>query len=79
MDKGSLIRTVLLAIALINQLLVAFGISPLPLGDDILELFISTTYTVVIALITWWKNNYISKRGQAQKKVLQDNGLTTAK
>ena len=75
MDKGSLIRTLVLAIALINQLLTASGKSPLPIKDETVDLLVSSVFTVVVAIWTWWKNNYISKKGQQQKEVLKDNKL----
>lgn len=75
MDRMSLIRTVILAIALINQILVISGKSPLPLDDANVELTISTIFTIITSLWTWWKNNYISRVGQEQKEVLQDHDL----
>ncbi|MCT0501743.1 SPP1 phage holin family protein, partial [Lactococcus cremoris] len=33
-DKGTLTRTVLLWLAIINQILTALGINPLPLDDN---------------------------------------------
>lgn len=75
MDKGSLIRTLVLAIALINQLLTASGKSPLPIEDETVDLLVSSTFTVVVSIWTWWKNNYISKKGLKQKEVLEDKKL----
>lgn len=75
MDKNSLIRTVILAIALVNQLLTAAGKSPLPVDDATIENLISTTFTTVVAIWTWWKNNYISNKGKAQKEALKEKNL----
>lgn len=75
MDKASVIRTVVLALALINQILVMLGYSPLPIEDKQIETVISTVFTIVASLWTWWKNNYLGKKGKAQKKVLEDVGL----
>lgn len=52
-DKGTLTRTVLLWLAIINQILTALGINPLPLDDNT----VSTVITTVFALWAWWKNN----------------------
>ncbi|WP_339215550.1 phage holin [Ornithinibacillus sp. FSL M8-0202] len=79
MDKGTVIRTVLLFVALINQLLVIFGKSPLPLDSETLELLISSLFTTVTALNTWFKNNYITKKGLQQRDVLREKGLINAK
>lgn len=55
--KGTIIRTILLAVALVNQILTIAGKSPLPISDEQLETLVSTAITVVIAVINWWKNN----------------------
>ncbi|MNI85063.1 Phage lysis protein, holin [compost metagenome] len=76
MDKASVVRTVVLAIAMTNQLLTAAGKSPLPIEDETVDVLISTGFTVVVSVWTWWKNNYISKKGQEQKQVLERHDLT---
>lgn len=55
--KGTIIRTILLAVALVNQILTIAGKSPLPISDEQIETLVSTAITVVIAVINWWKNN----------------------
>jgi SPP1 family holin len=75
MDKGSIIRTIVLFVALANQFLVMNGMSPLPIADEQIEMVGSTLFTIVASLITWYKNNYITKKGQAQKIVLKRNNL----
>ena len=59
-SKGTLIRTIILALALINQVLAMFGISPLNIADDDISTVISTAWTIVAAIIAWWKNNSFS-------------------
>ncbi|TKV23550.1 phage holin, partial [Citrobacter sp. TBCS-11] len=51
-DKGTLTRTILLWLAILNQILTALGINPLPLDDNT----VSTVITTVFALWAWWKN-----------------------
>ncbi|WP_338712556.1 phage holin [Bacillus pumilus] len=82
-DKGTVIRTVLLLIALINQGLIMFGKTPLPLDEesvnnlaDVLYVACSTLFTTVMTLITWFKNNYVTSKGKQQKEVLKKKGLT---
>ena len=53
----TIIRTICLALALINQLLSACGKSPLPIKDEQVEVLVTTTITVAAALWAWWKNN----------------------
>jgi SPP1 family holin len=81
-DKGTGIRTVLLFIALLNQLLVAFNKAPLPISDQQVDTAYTVGSTIITALMAawaWFKNNYITKKGQKQKEVLKANGLTNSK
>ncbi|NPC91232.1 phage holin [Bacillus sp. WMMC1349] len=82
-DKGTVIRTVLLFIALINQTLMMFGKGALPISEDqvntvadALYLVGSTVFTIVTSIVAWYKNNYVTKKGKQQKEVLKQNGLT---
>ena len=56
-SAGTLARTIILVLALINQVLVISGHSVLPIQDDQIELVVSTIWTAVASLISWWKNN----------------------
>lgn len=56
-SQGTIIRTVLLLLAIINNILALFGKSPLPIESAELENIVSAIITMVISLITWWKNN----------------------
>lgn len=60
-SKGTIIRTALLLLAIINNVLALFGKAPLPITNEQLELIISTIFTVVMAVINWWKNNSFTK------------------
>ncbi|MGG1698641.1 phage holin [Bacillus zhangzhouensis] len=82
-DKGTVIRTVLLFIALVNQTLVMFGQTVLPIHEDQVQtageaFYIagSTIFTMVTAMIAWFKNNYVTYKGQLQKDALKQRGLT---
>jgi SPP1 family holin len=74
-DTGTIVRTVVLFVALINQGLAAFGYSALPFGDKEIELFISTIITVVTALISWWKDNNITRKARRNKELLKREGI----
>ncbi|WP_226570260.1 phage holin [Bacillus stratosphericus] len=82
-DKGTVIRTVLLFIALINQALIMFGKPVLPISEEqvntlteTLYLAFSMVFTLVTTLVAWFKNNYVTPKGQKQKEVLKQKGLT---
>lgn len=60
-STGTIIRTICLALALVNQLLSATGHAVLPIEDEQIEALITTGVTVVSAVIAWWKNNSFTK------------------
>lgn len=81
-DKGTVIRTVLLFMALINQALIVFGKPILPISEDQVTSLAETLYlagsmifTIVTTLIAWFKNNYVTDKGKLQKEVLKQKGL----
>ena len=54
---GTLARTIILALALINQILSATGHPVLPIEDAQIETLVTTGWTVVAAIVAYWKNN----------------------
>lgn len=54
---GTITRTVLLILALINQLLTVFGKSPLPFDDETITQLVSLGFTIATSILSWWKNN----------------------
>ena len=54
---GTIARTLILFLALINQLLSASGHAVIPIEDATIETLVSTTITIITALVAWWKNN----------------------
>jgi len=67
-DKGTLTRTILLWLAIINQILTALGINPLPLDDNT----VSTVITTVFALWAWWKNNSFTPHAKLADEFLKE-------
>jgi len=63
--KETALRIAVLFIALVNQFLVAFGISPVPFTSAEIEAFLSTLFTVVATLWTTWKNNDVTPEAHA--------------
>lgn len=51
------IRTVVLAVSLLNQVLTALGKNPLPFSDDAVYEALSAGVTAAASLWAWWKNN----------------------
>ncbi|MBU8728184.1 MULTISPECIES: phage holin [Bacillus] len=82
-DTGTVIRTVLLFMALINQTLILFGKPILPISEEqvtslaeTLYLAFSMIFTIVTTLVAWFKNNYVTHKGKQQKEILKEKGLT---
>ena len=69
-DKFTLIRTIILFIALTNQFLVVVGKSPLPIEHASIELLVSTLWTVITAIIAWWKNNSFTTKAIEAQEIL---------
>lgn len=56
-EKGTIVRTVVLVAALANQALTISGHSPLPFSEDEIAQGVSMLLTTVAAMAAWWKNN----------------------
>ena len=66
-SAGTITRTVLLFLSLINLVLGALGVSPIPVDSDQIAAVISSVFTVVMAIITWWKDNDITEKARERK------------
>lgn len=66
---GTLARTIILALALINQVLSASGHAVLPIEDAQVETLVSTAWTVIAAVIAWWKNSSFTSAAIVADKV----------
>ena len=56
-SAGTIARTIILALALLNQILTAFGCNVIDISDDTINTLVATAATVVTAVIAFWKNN----------------------
>lgn len=72
MKKETIIRTVFLFFALINQILTMLGINPLPWSNEQMYEGVSAIVTVVAAVWAWWKNNSFTKNAQEADAYLDD-------
>lgn len=60
-SAGTIARTVILILALINQILTSTGHSIIPISDEMITQVITLIFTIVTSLIAWWKNNSFTK------------------
>lgn len=56
-SKETIVRTVVLFVALLNTVLNACGKNPLPFSDDEVYTGVSAVVATVAAVWAWWKNN----------------------
>ena len=56
-EKMTIVRTLVLAFALINQVLTISGYNPLPFTDEDFGQAVSMVLTTGASLWAWWKNN----------------------
>lgn len=59
--SATIIRTIILAITLINTVLTMFGLNPLPFSEEEMYEGLSALATVVASLWAWWENNSFTK------------------
>ena len=68
---GTIARTIILALALINQVLSVTGHPVLPIEDAQVEPLVTTGWTVIAAMIAWWKNNSFTSAAKAGDEVMR--------
>ena len=71
-EKDTVIRTVVLSLAIINNGLALFGKSPIPIDNDTVVAVISFLFTTGSAIWTWWKNNSFTKTAIQADKYLDE-------
>lgn len=70
--KETIVRTLVLVFALVNQALIVFGKSPLPYTEETIGKGAYTAIAVGTSLWNWWKNNSFTKAAIEADKVLED-------
>ena len=53
----TIVRTIVLAATLLNQLLTMFGKNPLPFAENEFYSMLTAVVTVIVTIWAWWKNN----------------------
>lgn len=70
--QQAIIRLVVLAILLLNQVLITFGWNPLPWSEDEIYEGVSAVATVIAALWAWWKNNSVTEEAQVADEYMRE-------
>lgn len=69
---GTIARTACLVLALANQVLMVLGYKVIDVSDDTVNTLITTGFTVVTALIAWWKNNSFTQAAIEADEVMRE-------
>lgn len=59
--SGTIARTIVLVLALVNQALAIMGKGTIDIADDTIYQLCSLGGTIITAGIVWWKNNSFTK------------------
>lgn len=68
----TIIRTVVLIVALINQGLTVIGWNLIPITDDQIAEVITLVFTIGASLWAWWKNNSFTKNAIEADMILEE-------
>lgn len=60
-SPDTIARTIVLALALVNQLLAVFGKGTIEIAENDVYQVISLSWTIGSALVAWWYNNSFTK------------------
>lgn len=60
--RATIARTIILALAIINNALAIAGKSPLPISNEEVTEVVSFVFATAAALAAWWKNNSFTQK-----------------
>ena len=70
--SGTIARTIILVLALVNQILTVTGHSVINISDESVNTLISTGFTIVTAIVAWWKNNSFTQSALKADEVMRE-------
>ena len=68
-----IVRTIVLILALINQILTLFNMPILPFEEEEITNALTTVITLVAVAWSYWKNNSFSKEAKEADYIMQDS------
>lgn len=66
----TIVRTIVLILALVNHALTMAGKTPLPIADEEIADVVAYVFTTAASLWAWWKNNSFTKNAIAADQYL---------
>ena len=73
-QPDTIARTIVLALALLNQLLAIFGKGTIQIAENDIYQVVSIIWTIASAIVAWWYNNSFTKHA-----IRADNYLDSLK
>lgn len=70
--KDTIIRTIILIIALINQALAIFGKEAFPVTEDQVYQLVTLIITIGAAVWAWWQNNSFTRHAVLADEYLKE-------
>lgn len=74
-SSGTIARTIVLVLALVNQVLSVLGYKIIPIEDEQINDFVTIAFTIGSALAAWWKNNSFTEaaiEGDKYKEIVKE-------
>lgn len=71
-DKATLVRTIILFFSVLNIILEKFGVSAIPIEDELVNEVISVGLLVYSTISSWWKNNSFTKEARQADEYLKE-------
>lgn len=71
-DKATLVRTIILFFSVLNIILERFGISAIPIEDELVNEVISVGLLIFSTVSSWWKNNSFTKEARQADEYLKE-------
>lgn len=71
-EPATIVRTVCLVLALVNNLLTQTGHTVLPFTDEEIAAAVSWAVTAAVALWNWWKNNSFTQAAIKGDQVMRE-------
>lgn len=61
-SKGTIIRTILMILVIVNIILERNGIDVIPADESTITMFVETLIEIAVLGVSFWKNNSFSKK-----------------
>lgn len=71
-SKGTIVRTVMLAIVILNMILQHFGFDLINVSESQVLAFVEMLIELAVIIVAWWKNNSFSEKARQADAYLKE-------